>query len=113
MDDRSFVAAQDFLLSSKTFWTKQIYEDLKRTYEDAVARSGETPTTPADVAAILEGDTLYRYFAWLERHLQRLKYAGRYGLVPYHDERRSVLAPPLRDTGAELSPTLEMPSYYR
>ncbi len=53
MDDRSFVAAQDFLLSSKTFWTKQIYEDLKRTYEDAVARSGETPTTPADVAAIL------------------------------------------------------------
>ena len=113
MDDRSFVAAQDFLLSSKTFWTKQIYENLKRTYEDAVARSGETPTTPADVAAILEGDTLYRYFAWLERHLQRLKYAGRYGLVPYHDERRSVLAPPLRDTGAELSPTLEMPSYYR
>ena len=113
MDDRSFVAAQDFLLASKTFWTKRIYSDLKQSYDDAASRSGKKPKTPDDVAAILESDTLYRYFSWLERHLQRFKYAGRYGLVPYHDERRTVLAPQLRNTNAELSPTLEMPNYYR
>ncbi len=113
MDDRSFVAAQDFLLASKTFWTHRLYGELRKTYEEAAARAGAPLETPAEIAALLEGDTLYRYFAWLERHLQRFKYAGRYGLVPYHDERRAELSAVLRDSNAELAPELEMPAYYR
>ena len=113
MDARSFVAAQDFLLASKTFWTKRLYPEIRQTYEDAAEKAASKPQDPADVAALLDGDTLYRYFSWLERHLQRFKYAGRYGLVPYHDERRAELSASLRNTSAELAPDLEMPNYYQ
>ncbi|MHA1536225.1 MAG: class I SAM-dependent methyltransferase [Alphaproteobacteria bacterium] len=113
MDDRSFVAAQDFLLATKTFWTTRLYKALKETYGANAAKADTPPETAGDAAALLEGETLYRYFAWLERHLQRFKYAGRYGLVPYHDERRKALLARLEDAGAELSPDLEMPAYYR
>ncbi len=112
MDDRSFVAAQDFLLASKTFWTTRIYPELKATYEAKAARAEAPPTTPDEVAALLQGEVLYQYFAWLERHLQRFKYAGRYGLVPYHDERRAELREQLAGAAPELAPDLEMPNYY-
>ena len=113
MDDRSFVAAQDFLLASKTYWTTQIYPALKETYDAKAAKSAVPPKDARDVAALLEGETLYQYFAWLERHLQRFKYAGRYGLVPYHDERRARLLAGVMDAKADLRPELEMPSYYQ
>lgn len=113
MDDRSFVAAQDFLLAAKTFWTTRLYPALKETYDAKAARADSPPETVNHVAALLEGETLYQYFAWLERHLQRFKYAGRYGLVPYHDERRERLLETVTDSEAELAPDLEMPSYYR
>lgn len=113
MDDRSFVAAQDFLLASKSFWTTRLYPALKDTYETKAAKLGGPVETPAEVGALLENETLYRYFSWLERHLQRFKYAGRYGLVPYHDERRVALLQTLEGAGAELSADLKMPSYYK
>jgi ubiquinone/menaquinone biosynthesis C-methylase UbiE len=113
MDDRSFVAAQDFLLASKTFWTTRMYSELKESYGKKAAAAAKTPESSADAARLLEGEVLYRYFAWLERHLQRFKYAGRYGLVPYHDERRSALLSKLNDSAAELAPDLELPAYYR
>ena len=113
MDDRSFVAAQDFLLASKTFWTKEIFPELRRTYADAARNSAKPPANPEEVENLLQDNTLYQYFSWLERHLQRFKYSGRYGLIPYHDERREELSPQLRNTGAELSSDLEMPVYYR
>jgi len=113
MDDRSFVAAQDFLLASKSFWTTRLYPAVKDTYETKAAKLGGPVETPAEVGALLENETLYRYFSWLERHLQRFKYAGRYGLVPYHDERRAALLQTLEGAGAELSADLKMPSYYK
>lgn len=113
MDDRSFVAAQDFLLAAKTFWTTRLYPALKETYEAKAAKAETPPESAGDVAALLEGEVLYQYFAWLERHLQRFKYAGRYGLVPYHDERRKALLAKVADADAGLAPELEMPSYYR
>ena len=113
MDDRSFVAAQDFLLASKTFWTKRLFPELRRTYTDIAQRDAKTPATPSEVGILLQNNILYQYFSWLERHLQRFKYSGRYGLVPYHAERREELSPKLQDTGAELSSSLKMPAYYQ
>lgn len=113
MDDRSFVAAQDFLLATKTFWTTRLFPALKATFDAKAAKADTPPETAGDAGALLEGEVLYRYFAWLERHLQRFKYAGRYGLVPYHDERREALLARVEDAGADLSPDLEMPAYYR
>ena len=113
MDDRSFVAAQDFLLASKTFWTKQLFPELRRTYTDLAQRDAKTPATPEEVGILLQNNILYQYFSWLERHLQRLKYSGRYGLMPYHDERRENLSLKLVDTDAELRSELKMPAYYQ
>ena len=92
MDDRSFVAAQDFLLASKTFWTKQLFPELRRTYAKVAQRNTKSQDTEEEIGNLLQNNILYQYFSWLERHLQRLKYSGRYGLMPYHDERRENLS---------------------
>ena len=88
MDDRSFIAAQDFILDVKRFWTTEIYPALKADYENRTASLESVPDTSAEVEALIGSTTLYRFYAWLERHLQRLKYSGRYGLYPYHDGKR-------------------------
>lgn len=115
MDDRSFNAAQRFLLASKGFWTKTLYRRLREEYAAAAAAAHVTPQTVADVADIAEDLTTYKYFAWLERHLQRMKYSGHYGLARYCDERRSDLRghlAPADDPLLDLDPTLTLPSYY-
>jgi ubiquinone/menaquinone biosynthesis C-methylase UbiE len=110
VDERAFSAAQSFLLSAKTFWTTTMYQALRAELGAAVGdAAGEL--TVADVAAALEDRPLYQYFAWLERHLQRLKYAGRYGLVPYHRERRDALLADLQGQ-AEVDPDFQQPGYY-
>ena len=110
MDDRAFVAAQDFLLAAKTYWTTTMYQELRDTCAERVPNT-ESVT---DVADALEDTPLYQYFAWLERHLQRMKYASRYGLIPYHDERRKNLVASLEggDGTLELNPDLDLPAYY-
>lgn len=112
MDERSFGAAQRFLLASKRYWTTTLYRRLRDEY--AARCNGSTPKNVAQVAEILEDLTLYRYFAWLERHLQRMKYTGRYGLVRFYEERRPQFEHSLasHDPILELNPDLELPSYY-
>lgn len=116
IDDRSFVAAQDFILGVKQYWTTEIYPELKADYDRRAGRMGTPPETVADVAALVGGTTLYRYYAWLERHLQRFKYAGRYGLHPYHAERRDALTAKLTVPPGEglldLDPDFNQPAYY-
>jgi ubiquinone/menaquinone biosynthesis C-methylase UbiE len=114
--DRSFDAYQDFLLGCKLYWTRRLYPALKDEYGRKVAVGGAKPKTPEDVAQLFAGDTLYQYYAWLERHLQRLKYSGRWGLVPQHERHRGdfealVANPPAGDL-LELDPDLELPKYY-
>lgn len=110
MDERAFSAAQGFLLAAKMYWTTTLYRALR---DEVLAHStsGDAEQSVEEVAAILEDSTLYQYFAWLERHLQRMKYAGRYGLTPYHDERRGELLADISDPG-ELDPNLGLPNYY-
>ena len=97
IDGRSFAAGQAFLLSAKTFWTRSIYPTIREEHE-----AGKRP----------EGSTLYRYFCWLERHLQRFKYSGRYGLQPYHAQDRARLEASLADAQVELKENLDLPEYY-
>ena len=70
---RAFSAAQDFLLGAKKFWTTQMYPQLR---EQNQAQTGGTASPVADR---VQGNDLYPFYAWMERHLQRMKYAGRYG----------------------------------
>ena len=96
IDGRSFAAGQAFLLSAKTFWTRTIYPAIREEHE-----AGKR----------LEGSTLYRYFCWLERHLQRFKYSGRYGLQPYHAQDRERLEASLKEIEID-SRQIELPEYY-
>lgn len=112
--DRAFAAAQAFLVSAKSFWTTELFPALRD--EHAGRCEGGAADTPATVAAALEDSTLYRYFAWLERHLQKMKYSGRYGLINWLARQRHALeaslAAPLA-APATLDPALELPRYYR
>lgn len=114
---RSFVAAQDFLVGAKAYWSTTIYPALQAEYERKAAAAPRTPASADEVAALIGDATLYRYYAWLERHLQRLKYSGRYGLQPYHAQQRATLERSLDPAGLppgllELDPGLEPPRYF-
>ncbi len=99
--DRAFSAAQDFLLGAKTFWTTRMFPALRAEYEargqKESLRADQPDSAPlaqegvAAVARTLHDSTLYQSFAWLERHLQRMKYSGRYGLVNWHARDRASL----------------------
>ena len=91
IDGRSFAAAQAFILDAKVFWTTRLFPALRAEYEARAAEAGQTPATVRDVAALIADGTLYRTFGWLERHLQRMKYSGRYGLQPWHEQDRAAL----------------------
>lgn len=117
IDGRSFAAAQAFLLASKTWWTTRLYPALREDYESRAASGSTPPKTAGDVGALIGETTSYRYFAWLERHLQRLKYSGRYGLQPYHAQDREDLEAridpaTLPDGLLELDPEFAQPTYY-
>ena len=97
VDGRGFVAAQAFLLGCKTYWTRVIYPAVRE--EHLAGRR-------------LETSVLYQYFCWLERHLQRFKYSGRYGLQPYHAQQRQRLEAELADAPAEVKADFKYPDYY-
>lgn len=97
IDGRSFAAGQAFLLSCKTYWTRVLYPAVREEH-----RAGMK----------LEASVLYRYYCWLERHLQRYKYSGRYGLQPYHAQNRARLEKSLEGSPAEIQANFEHPEYY-
>lgn len=113
---RALEAGQRFLLTAKKWWTGDLYQHLRKEYA-AQAGAKAVQHNVADVARILEDLTEYRYFAWLERHLQRMKYSGTYGLARYYNETRANVLPQLDDVDTdtellELSPDLPLPRYY-
>jgi len=118
--NRAFDAYQDFVLSCKLGWTRQLYPALHAQYDAAVAEAGSAgqpaPADHADVAALLADNPLAQYFGWFERHLQRMKYSGRHGLEPHFASQREQLAEELAAGAASglvtLDPDFEQPGYY-
>ena len=113
---RSLEAGQRFLLAAKRWWTSDLYQQLRSEYESQAGAKASRHKV-ADVAAVLEDTTQYRYFAWLERHLQRMKYSGAYGLARFYDQERDKVLPTLPATDKareilELHPELPLPKYY-
>jgi SAM-dependent methyltransferase len=98
IDGRSFAAGQAFLLSVKAHWTRVIYPAVRAEYE----KSNDS----------FQKNVLYRYFCWLERHLQRFKYSGRYGLQPYHAQDRARFEASLAEAEVELREEMAFPQYY-
>jgi ubiquinone/menaquinone biosynthesis C-methylase UbiE len=117
--DRATRAYQDFLLGSKVFWTRRMYNELRGEFQEKVRlRGGVEPESFAETEKMMSG-TLYSFFGWFERHIQRLKYSDkRYGLVAAVDKQKGELLEVL-DQAAQnageflrLNPNIEKPRYY-
>lgn len=117
--DRQFDAFQGFVLECKLFWTGRLHAALHELYErkaeEFAQRWGRPPRDAGEVARILEDEPLYREFAWFERHLQRFKYSGRWGLSPAYAARREAIHAELEEPTGDLlalDPGFKQPDYY-
>jgi ubiquinone/menaquinone biosynthesis C-methylase UbiE len=117
MSEREFEAFQGFVLATKVYWSRDVFADLKQIYERNLA-AGKTNQKPGPerVKELFKGETTDEFHGWFERHLQRMKYSGRCGLVPFHNSRREELVEaldvPLADGLLELDAGLPLPDYY-
>ena len=104
--ERSAAAFQGFLVEAKQYWMSELWQALR---EDYRARSHARPAqNAAEVAGIMRDSPTYWFYSWLERHAQRAKYSGRYGLETTLDGARA--APP---AGARLKlAEVAVPEYY-
>jgi ubiquinone/menaquinone biosynthesis C-methylase UbiE len=112
---REFAAYQAFVLDAKLYWTCEMFAALKAEYEARLPSAHGKPG-PGRVEKLLADEPLAAWHAWFERHLQRMKYSGRLGLVPYAEALRADIArdleAPLPEGLLELDPALDMPRYY-
>ena len=113
---RATRAYQDFLRRAKGYWARDFYAAVQRDF-------AALDPQPADADAAeraLHAAPRYRYFAALERHLQRLKYASPRGILAAVEAERPRLAAALEATRADgeasgrlrLAPGLVLPRYY-
>lgn len=114
---RPFDAYQAFVLDCKLFWTRQMFPELRRRYDAAVAATdGPAPQTAEEVEALIGDDTTCQFFGWFERHQQRMKYSGRHGLAVHYlqhrDALRDALTAPVADRLLQLDPDFVQPEYY-
>lgn len=105
---RDMAAYQGFLVEARRVWMSDIWQALRAEYAERSA--GRTVKTSRDVEAILAPSTTYQYYAWMERHVQRMKYSGRLGLVRrYRDERPAGVE---SVDNLKLDPSVPVPEYY-
>ncbi|MEM7445706.1 MAG: class I SAM-dependent methyltransferase [Pseudomonadota bacterium] len=113
---RPFEAYQDVVLDMKRYWTRELFPALRQRFDDAVEGQAIQPKTVAEVDALLSEDSLTQYFNWMERHLQIMKYSGRYGLVPTYGRDRetlvAALSRPFDEHLLELADDFDLPDYY-
>lgn len=115
--DRSAMAFQDFLLGAKLYWGSKIYRALYEEYQEKITRRAEEPATFKETEEMMKG-SLYSFFGWLERHIQRLKYSDPgYGIIAIANKQRDELLRVLDEIQPSkylrLNPSIEFPRYYK
>ena len=110
-------AFHEFIMEARTWWAVQLFPRLREEYDvrkELAAREGRQVRTPEDVAMLFSRSTLYAYFCWLERHVQKSKYSSsRWGLVAQIAREPETAAARLQAGGQlELDPKLRIPEYY-
>ena len=109
MTARRAEAFNRFLVDAKSWWMNDAFAALRRDYQ---ARQ-TNQQTPEQVAALLEPTPLYQYFAWLERHTQKAKYSGRWGLAATANQARPNLLATLDNAPSpDLDADIPVPGYY-
>lgn len=89
MLERDFNNAQDFILSLKMNWTRTLYPRVREKFLD-FEPDVRSKMQLEDVSAVISETPDYKVFAWCERHLQKMKYSGAYGLHRFYKERHDV-----------------------
>ena len=113
-------AYHDFLLGVKLHWSNTMYQQLKDVFD---ARSLAEEQRFADVDSAekaMRDEPVYQLFGWVERNLQRIKYAGPRGILAVVDGQRETLQQVLEEAAAEgqrrdllrLAEAMEYPDYY-
>jgi ubiquinone/menaquinone biosynthesis C-methylase UbiE len=118
--DRTTMAYQDFLLGAKLFWSKKLYKKVHEDYLDAIEKRDTPPQDTDSVEDMMKNSSAYQFYGWLERHIQRLKYAGAYGIAPTVAKQREQFEEVLNAAAEEglangqlrLNPDIAMPRYY-
>jgi ubiquinone/menaquinone biosynthesis C-methylase UbiE len=112
-------AFHEFIMEARTWWAAELFPRLREEYEvrkRLAEREGRRIEKPEDVALLFSRSTLYQYFCWLERHVQKAKYSSsRWGLVAQlarEPERAAERLAPAKQGPLELDPALRVPEYY-
>lgn len=110
--DLRTAAYQAYVVALKRYWTTDLYDVVTR---EAASHSDQMPR---EIEQAMSGSLPYRAFAWLEVHLQQMKYYGRWGLVHLFAQADGELADKLAE-GRKREPqklTLDtgrpLPEYY-
>jgi ubiquinone/menaquinone biosynthesis C-methylase UbiE len=113
---RATVAFQELIGSVRQHWANQLYPALHERYRE-IDRGGTPAMTEQAIAQVAE-TPLYQWFAFIERHYQRMKYSDpRWGLAASFESQPNWVSERLG--AAESSPYLELntdldiPNYYR
>lgn len=112
MLERDFVNSQDFILSLKMEWTQSLYPQIREKFL-ALDKVKRDKMNVDDVDELIGDETDYKFFAFCERHLQKLKYSGAYGLHSFHKERRNSLVNNFTGDEPEKTEDFELPEYYQ
>jgi len=113
---RATVAFQELIGSMRQHWANQLYPALHERYREI--DHGATPAMADQAIAQISQTPLYQWFAFIERHYQRMKYSDpRWGLAASFESRpewvRERLAAAESSPSLELNPNLPIPGYYR
>ena len=112
MLERDFVNSQDFILSLKMEWTQSLYPQIREKFL-ALDKVKRDKMNVDDVDELIGDETDYKFFAFCERHLQKLKYSGAYGLHSFHKERHNSLVDNFTGDEPEKTEDFELPEYYQ
>lgn len=113
---RAATAFQELIGSIRQQWSNQLYPALLQRYREA--DDGSQAARADQAIADVSRTPLYRWFAFVERHFQRMKYSDpRWGLAVTFEACPEWVQRKLRaaqtSAALELDPELEVPDYYR
>ncbi len=105
---RDMAAYQGFLVEARRYWMSELWQSLREEYASLAA--GRDVANSKDVESILSSSATYCYYAWMERHLQRMKYSGRLGLVRRYAHEQPAGADKAKNL--VLDPGVPIPRYF-
>lgn len=113
--DRSTTAFQELIGSIRQHWANQLYPAL--TAEYAAGASSHPPRSAEEAGALVADSATYRWFGFIERHFQRMKYSDPvWGLAAAFEADPEGVREQLRAAESsrylQLDPALQVPAYY-